>query len=141
MLGIGGNGFRQLPRARLCILDNGLPPAIAEALDKVGYSFTSVQGVFGTQNPGTPDFEIIEWCSEHDAAWFTADLKARKQFKQQLSDSGIPVVWIQQPKQGLLKREFFLRIVWYLERVLTELENESGLHFEITKAGRFCILE
>ena len=122
MLGIGGSGSRKLPRPRLCILDNGLPPAIAEALDKVGYSFTSVREAFGTQNPGTSDVEIIKWCSEHNAVWWTTDLKARNQFKQQLASSGIPVTWIQQPRQGLLKREFFLRIVWSLERVLTTLE-------------------
>ena len=139
MLGIGGSDSGQLPRARCCILDQGLPPAIADALDRVGYSFISVQKAFEKLNPDTSDLEIIEWCREHDAVWFTTDLKVQKQFTQKIS--AIPVVWIQQPEQGLLKRQFFLRIVWYLERILADLENGSGWHFLITKAGRFRILE
>ena len=141
MLGNGKKNSRPLPRLKCCILDNALPPAIAKALHTVGYSFISVQRVFGAQIHGTPDSEIIEWCHEHDAIWWTMDLKARKQFKRELSRTGIPVVWLQQPRQGLAKREAFSRIASCLERVLAALEDRSGLHFEITKSGHFRILK
>ena len=96
-----------------------------------------MQKAFNVKNPDVSDLEIIEWCRKRDAVWWTTDLKAQNQYKEKLSE--IPAVWIQQPKGGLLKRQFFLRIVWHLERVLTALENGSGQHFRITEAGRFRV--
>lgn len=136
----GSRSSKRLPRAVLCLLDKGLSWRIAEALNLVGYRFTSVREEFGRRRSGPDDREIITWCTEHKAAWFTLDDDAKREYEALLRAGHVPVVWIRQPRAGLSEREQFTRIVRYLERVLTELANGTGLHFEITTGGGFVVL-
>ena len=136
----GSRSSKQPPEAVLCLLDKGLSWQIADALSLVGYRFTSVRREFGPRRSGPDDREIIAWCTQRRAAWFTLDDDAKREHEALLRAGHVPVVWIRQPRAGLSEREQFTRIVRYLERFLTELENGTGLHFEVTAGGGFIVL-
>ena len=107
----GSRSSKRLPRAALCLLDKGLSWRIAEALNLVSYRFTSVREEFGPRSSGPDDREIIEWCTQNKAAWFTLDDDAKREHEALLRAGHVPVVWIRQPGVGLSEREQFTRIV------------------------------
>lgn len=96
------------PTDPIFLLDESLAPAVAEALQLVGYRFFDVEAALGQKGAEDPD--IIEWCKENDATWVHADDRARRQHKVQLESSGIRTLWVYRP-QGRMTGKEQLRIL------------------------------
>ena len=73
------------------LLDESLPPRVAEALRLVGYQLTSCQaeGTLGWQ-----DEELIPWLASQKYVWVTKDDTARSQHLQVIQRARISVVWV-----------------------------------------------
>lgn len=90
------------PHNPLFLLDESLVPAVARALNAVGYRFITVLDALGAR---TGDPEIIDWCRERDAVWVHADDRARKEHRALLQRSGIRTVWVYRPHGQMTGRE------------------------------------
>ena len=102
------------------LLDESLVPAVADALNLVGYNIESVQTVFGQK--GVTDPEIIDWCRINQAVWIHADDRARRQHRKLLQTSGIRTEWVYRTR-GAMSASEQLRILSF---VLPKLMKEWG---------------
>ena len=75
------------PRSARFLLDESLVPAVAKALELVGYDFIVAK-------QGAKDPEIIELCSVNQAVWIHADDRARREHRVRLQTSGIRTIWV-----------------------------------------------
>ena len=91
------------PNSVRFLLDESLVPAVAKALELVGYDF--IAGEAGSQDP-----DIIKWCQANQAVWVHADDRARKQHRVQLQTSGIRTIWVYR-KGGRMTGKEQLRIL------------------------------
>ena len=135
----GSNDFKALPKAILCLLDEGLSPRISKALRLVDYDFVSIGNPPQTPSRGAEDPEVIQWCHDNKAVWFTPDWGAKDEHDALLQKTGISVVWIRQAGKSLRTRGQFSQIAQHLEQILAKLEGESNLHFEITTSNRLRV--
>ena len=105
------------PHEPLFLLDESLTPAVADALNLVGYNFATVYDTFTDR--GALDPEIIEWCrSNNGAAWVHADDQARRAHRALLQTevssnsvgSGIRTLWVSR-ERGRMSAKEQLRIL------------------------------
>ena len=84
------------PHEPLFLLDESLTPAVADALNLVGYNFSTVYETFTDR--GSLDPEIIAWCRNNGAAWIHADDRARRAHQALLQTSGIRTLLVSQER-------------------------------------------
>lgn len=111
------------PHNTLFLLDESLVPAVARALNEVGYRFTTVLDALGAR---TGDPEIIEWCRERDAAWVHADDRAKKEHRTLLQRSGIRTVWVYRPHGRMTGREQLRILSFVLPKLLERWQQHPG---------------
>lgn len=119
------------PDRPLFLLDNMLNPAIASALRLVDYDMRSVAEIFGDRPDGVKDPEIIEWCAENRAVWFTADIAAKRRYEQQTKLQRISVVWFHRPKQGWSTKQQHWIVTKFLQRISDDLASGEIIHFRV----------
>ena len=123
-----GNNSSSLPETRF-LLDESLDPAVAKALDLVGYDFT-------VREKGLQDPEMIEWCRVNQAVWVHADDRARREHRVQLQTSGIRTIWLHREGGRMTGREQ-LRILSYVlphfRRALADRSRER--HYKASAAN------
>ena len=124
----GNPGFE--PHNLLFLLDESLVPAVADALELVGYRFNSVRAVFAEDSVKDP--EVIAWCQAQGAVWVHADDRARKQHKALIVQSGIRTV-LARRKRGRMTGKEQLRILSFvLPHLLQEWSKRSAArHYRV----------
>jgi len=116
------------PDNPLFLLDESLTPAVAKALALVGYSFMTVEDVFGQR--GATDPQIIDWCQDTDAVWVHADDRARKQHGKLLQTSGIRTLWVYRKRGRMSGKEQLRILAFVLPHLAEELKNRPrSRHF------------
>ena len=112
------------------LLDESLTPAVAEALNLVGYNFTTTAAGLGR---GALDPEIIAWCRDNGATWVHADGRAYRQHRNRLQTSGIRTLWLQRPGGRMTGKEQ-LRILSFVLPMLPERweGRRAGRHYRAT---------
>ena len=122
------------PGETLFLLDESLTPAVAEALNLVGYNFVTAEAEFGRQ--GALDPEIIAWCQDHQAVWIHADDRARRQHRALLQTSSIWTILIHRPGGRMTGREQLRILSFVLPKFLENTERRPGnRHFRATAAN------
>jgi predicted nuclease of predicted toxin-antitoxin system len=96
------------PHEPLFLLDESLTPAVADALNLVGYNFATVYDTFTDR--GALDPEIIAWCRNNGAAWVHADDRARRAHQALLQTSGIRTLLVSR-ERGRMSAKEQLRIL------------------------------
>ena len=96
------------PHEPLFLLDESLTPAVADALNLVGYKFATVYDTFTDR--GVLDPDIIAWCQDNGAAWVHADDRARRAHRALLQTSGIRTLWVYR-QSGRMSAKEQLRIL------------------------------
>ena len=115
------------------LLDESLVPAVAQALQLIGYNISSVMDVFGRRDDGVKDPEIIEWCRTNQAIWIHADDRARREHRVQLQTSGIGTIWVHRPGGRLTAREQLRILAFALPRMIDTLTQGSRhRHYRVT---------
>ena len=116
------------PTSPLFLLDESLVPAVAKALNLVGYRFVDMETAFGRK--GVKDLEIIKWCTEREAVWVHADDRARKQHKVLLHTSGIQTVLIYRKRGAMTGKEQLRILTFVLPRLIQNWEQSPKVrHF------------
>ena len=128
----GNPGFE--PHNLLFLLDESLVPAVADALELVGYRFNSVRAVFAEDSVKDP--EVIAWCQAQGAVWVHADDRARKDHKALIVQSGIRTV-LASRKRGRMTGKEQLRILSFvLPHLLQEWETHPTVrHYRVAAAN------
>ena len=122
------------PGDLLFLLDESLTPAVADALNLVGYNFTTAEAEFGHQ--GALDPEIIAWCQERRAVWVHADDRARRQHRALLQTSNIRTILIHRPRGRMTGREQLRILSFVLPKFLEDMGGRMGYrHFRATAAN------
>lgn len=118
----------------LFLLDESLTPAVAEALNLVGYNFSTAEAEFGRQ--GAPDPEIIAWCRDHEAVWVHADDRARRQHRALLQTSSIRTILIHRSGGRMTGREQLRILSFVVPKFLENIEQRPGTrHYRATAAN------
>lgn len=119
------------PDSPLFVLDESLVPAVAHALELVGYNFVDMPTALGQR--GAKDPEIIEWCRMRGAVWVHADDRAKRQHKALLQTSGIKTLWIYRPGGRMTGKEQ-LRIITFVLPLLEQRweEHPAIRHYRAT---------
>ena len=111
-------------QAPLFLLDENLPPAFAPVFSAIGFKMTSVAEAFANRR-SVSDEEIIAWLSANveipqRSVWVSTDLRARLVHGTRIVQSGISVLWIQQPpRKGLTSLQEIQLLSLILEDVRT----------------------
>ena len=117
------------PHSARFLLDESLVPAVAEALQLVGYDFTVAEK--GAQDP-----EIIEWCRANQAVWIHADDRARKEHRVLLQTSGIRTLWVYRQHGRMTGREQLRILSFVLPHFLkAQAERPAVRHYKVSAAN------
>lgn len=121
------------PHNTLFLLDESLVPAVARALNEVGYRFTTVVDALGTS---TKDPAIIDWCRERDAVWVHADDRAKKEHRALLQRSGIRTVWVYRKRGKMTGWEQLRVLSFVLPKLLERWQQHPGVrHYRASAAN------
>lgn len=129
---IGNSGSN--PNELLFLLDESLTPAVADALNLVGYNFTTAEAEFGRR--GALDPEIIAWCQARGAVWVHADDRARRHHKALLQTSNVRTILIHRPGGRMTGREQLRILSFVLPKFLENTQGRSGnRHYRATASN------
>ena len=122
------------PPNPLFLLDESLVPAVANALELVGYRFTSVRAVFAEDSVKDPD--VIDWCRAQEAVWVHADDRARKHHKALIVQSGIRTVLVYRKRGRMTGKEQLRVLSFVLPHLLQEWETHPTVrHYRVAAAN------
>ena len=105
-----------------CLLDECLPPLVADVLAKIGHPITSVQAL---GKSGTPDEELIPWMGRERFIWITKDDAARQRHLGPLRTAQLSVVWIrgmERSKSGLTIIQIHFLLTNKLPEIIAKVE-------------------
>lgn len=120
------------------ILDNGLNPYIARAMESLGYPIKSVQDEFSISPEETvDDLTIINHISQYygfRGVWITKDNSSKRSHLGLIKNRRISAIWIQQ--QNLSTRQQHRIVTHIIDRVTQDLLEAPGpIHYLVTFHG------
>jgi predicted nuclease of predicted toxin-antitoxin system len=122
------------PHEPLFLLDESLTPAVADALNLVGYNFATVYDTFTDR--GALDPEIIAWCRNNGAAWVHADDQARRAHRALLQTSGIRTLWVSRERGRMSAKEQLRILSVVLPKLLDNWHRRPATrHYRATAAN------
>ncbi len=119
------------------LLDENIPPQIAEALRIVSYDVYHVSTVseLGT---GSTDPKIIEWCRKKQAILVTCDYKMRRIriHGRLLKQTQVSAAFFRPPSRNTwTSKDLFRIIVRYLDHMEKAFSKKSPLYYKYTSRG------
>ena len=117
----------------LFLLDESLTPAVADALNLVGYNFTTTTAEL---ERGALDPEIIAWCQTNGATWVHADGQAYRQHRDRLQVSRVKTLYVSRPRRGMSAKEQLRVLSFVLPKVAEGWERHPARrHYRTTAAN------
>jgi len=114
------------PDAPRFYLDEGLPYAVAEALELVGHPITSARA---ESRLGELDERLIPWLADQGYVWITKDDAARTQHRSILEQHRLSVVWIRgldRRKNRIDAKELHLMLTVKLDQIADAVRQARG---------------
>lgn len=126
------------PKHLRYLVDNGLSPGVATALQAVGYTCDHVKTQFPQYPNGSADDGVIlDYCLRSQTIWITTDERREKLMRMFHSDTTkVTLLVVKEPARfpASLQLKIIMRVIDELEKIVHS--SHGGIHFKAGQKGR-----